>query len=75
MQSRKTSFVEACINTVIGFLVTLCFSPAIYYACDITATGKQMWLVTLCFTVVSVLRSYVIRRFFNNTIDNKNKNP
>ncbi len=64
-QTKKGSFLEACTNTAIGFLVTLAFAPMIYGACGIPVSPMKMTLVTVYFTALSVLRSYIIRRFFN----------
>lgn len=68
MQSKKGSFIEACVNTFIGFLVTLIASPAIYWICNVHMTGKSMVSVVILFTLLSVIRSYIIRRFFNKII-------
>lgn len=65
MQTKKKSLIEAFVNTLIGYIITLIFSPLLYWICDITITGVQMTLVTLLFTILSVLRNYVIRRWFN----------
>lgn len=65
MQTKRQSFIEACINTLIGYVITLLFSPLIYWLCGITYKLSQLGLVVLYFTILSVARSYVIRRFFN----------
>ena len=65
VQSKKNSFIESLVNTFIGYIITLLFSPMIYWTCGIAVTGKQLWIVTLCFTVLSVARGYVVRRWFN----------
>lgn len=66
MQTKKQSFIEALINVAIGFCVTLVFSPVIYWLCDVKVNMAQTWSVTFLFTILSVLRSYVVRRFFNH---------
>lgn len=68
MQSKKGSLTEAITNTAIGFVVTLLFSPLIYWICGVTMKPAQMGMVTLLFTAVSVARSYIIRRVFNRII-------
>lgn len=73
MQSRKGSFVEAVVNTLIGFLFTLAFTPLIYWICGVTMRPAQMGYVTLLFTLVSVLRGYLIRRFFNKRFVNNHE--
>lgn len=65
MQTKRNSFYEACINTLIGFIVTLVFSPFIYSLCGIKTNAVQLGLATFYFTALSVARSYVVRRFFN----------
>jgi len=64
-QTKKLSLIEACINTLIGYVITLICSPFIYWICDVKISATQMSLVTLIFTGVSIVRGYVIRRFFN----------
>jgi len=64
-QSKKKSFIESLVNTFIGFMVTLIFSPLIYWMCDIKISLPKMNVVALLFTILSVIRNYVIRRWFN----------
>ena len=66
MQTKKGSFIESLTNVGVGFIVTLIFSPLIYWICDIEISHTQIGEATLLFTILSVVRSYVIRRFFNN---------
>lgn len=64
-QTKKGSFIEAVVNTFVGFIVTLIASPFIYWICGVEISFPAMSMVTLLFTIVSVIRNYVIRRFFN----------
>lgn len=64
-QSKKKSFIESIVNTFFGLLVTMAVSPLIYWICDVKMSYIQMGWVTVLFTVVSVLRNYLVRRFFN----------
>jgi hypothetical protein len=66
-QSKWSSFWEANINTLVGFIITLLASPFIYRLVGIQYTFSQLWEVTLLFTALSILRGFVIRRFFNQT--------
>lgn len=68
MQSRLVSLVEAITNTAIGFVVTMSVYPIINRICGIEMNIGQATLSTFLFTIVSVIRGYVIRRFFNNMI-------
>jgi uncharacterized membrane protein len=64
-QTKKNSLLEAVTNTFIGFLTTLLVSPLIYWICDVSVSLPKMTWITVLFTVVSVIRNYVIRRWFN----------
>jgi len=65
-QSKLESFIEACINTIIGFSITMVCLPIVNYICGIKMSGSQMTVSTFLFTIISVARGYFIRRFFNN---------
>ena len=67
MQTKISSFVETMMNVLTGFFITLIISPFIYMACGIEASPAKMTYATLLFTVVSIVRGYVIRRWFNNS--------
>ena len=65
MQTKKGSLSEVVISTLIGFLVSLFLINSIlpYYGFLIT-TGQSVE-ITLIFTIVSIIRAYFVRRFFN----------
>lgn len=64
-QSRTHSFFEACANTAIGLIISFVAQAVLFKAYGIKAsTDTQLWLV-FWFTMVSIARSYVLRRFFN----------
>ena len=65
-QTKIESLIEATINTLIGFVVTFTFLPLVNFVCGIEMSGGQMTASTVLFTILSVARSYVVRRFFNN---------
>lgn len=67
-QSKFGSLIEACINTAIGFLTTLVLAPIVYPLFGHTFTLAQNLGITAIFTVVSVLRGYAVRRWFNAQI-------
>jgi ABC-type bacteriocin/lantibiotic exporter with double-glycine peptidase domain len=64
-QSKLNSALESLSNTAIGLLTTLIFSPIIYSMVGMTYTYSQLGLVTILFTALSIVRGYIIRRFFN----------
>jgi len=63
-QSKKSSMLEIGLNTGSGFIVSLIITTLLLpYMETVGAFG-----ITCIFTVVSLLRSYAWRRFFNNRI-------
>ncbi len=69
IQSKRGSFIEACINTFIGFIVSLAANPIVCWVLDVKMRYTQMGYYVLIFTVLSVIRGYVIRRWFNKSIE------
>ena len=65
MQTKRGSFVEACINVGIGFLINFCANLLILPAFNVHITLLENLYIGLLFTVISVVRSYAIRRWFN----------
>jgi predicted Na+-dependent transporter len=65
-QTRIDSLIEAIVNTFIGFLVTIVALPFVNKIIGVEMSGGQMSLSTTLFTIISILRGYIIRRFFNN---------
>lgn len=67
-QTRKESLIEAVVNTAVGLAITFFFLPIVNYICGIKMSGGQMTVSTTLFTLISVGRGYVIRRFFEGNI-------
>jgi len=68
MQSRKGSFYEACINVLIGFWINFFANLVILPMVGFNITVSQNFYIGLLYTLVSVARSYIIRRWFNRMI-------
>jgi hypothetical protein len=64
-QSKLGSFIEVCINIAIGFAINWVANIYILPLYGFQITGGQAFSMGLIFTVISVVRSYVIRRWFN----------
>lgn len=64
-QTKLNSILESVSNTAIGLITTLIFSPFIYNMVGMVYTYGQLGLVTVLFTLLSIVRGYIIRRFFN----------
>ena len=64
-QSRAGSAVESLLNVAIGYGVAVAAQVLIFPAFGITVDLPTNLNIAFCFTVVSLLRSYLIRRIFN----------
>jgi hypothetical protein len=65
MQSRIQSFIESVANVAIGFLVALASQLIIFPVFDINIPLSENLAIGAFFTVISIVRSYVVRRIFN----------
>jgi hypothetical protein len=64
-QSKLGSLYESAINILIGFVVALSSQLVIFPMFDIDISISSNLGITLWFTLISVVRSYVVRRWFN----------
>jgi hypothetical protein len=64
-QSKLGSLYESAINILIGFVVALSSQLVIFPMFDIDISLGENFGITLWFTLISVVRSYVVRRWFN----------
>lgn len=69
LQSKLASFYEAVFNTMTGFLVSMPVNhflvPALY---GTHSTLTQDFVSVAIFTVLSIARGYIVRRFFNHRL-------
>lgn len=65
MQSRLQSMIEAWANTIIGYFINLAVQLVVYPFYGATFTFNQNIQIGLIFMVVSIARSYGLRRAFN----------
>ncbi|MCG9678719.1 hypothetical protein [Vibrio sp. Isolate24] len=72
MQSKKQSLIESVINVVIGYVVALLSQLTIFPLFGVHLPLTDNLLIGAFFTIVSIIRSYVIRRLFNRKY---NRNP
>ncbi len=65
MQSKLQSLYESVSGVAFGYTVSVLAGQIIYplFDSDITLTDNMG--ITLCFTVLSLARTYVTRRIFN----------
>ena len=64
-QSKLGSLIETIINTLIGFALSFIAWPIAAWWFAIDYNHSQHFGVVLFFTVISVARGYVVRRWFN----------
>ncbi len=64
-QTRLQSLIESIINIAIGYVVALLSQWIIFPLFDIHISLTDNLLIGAWFTGVSLVRSYVIRRWFN----------
>lgn len=64
-QTRIGSLKESLTNLVIGFLLSLAIQIWITPLFGVQVPIDSHVVITLIFTVASILRSYVIRRIYN----------
>jgi len=64
-QTRTMSAIETAVNIGIGLIVSLTSQLVIFKLYDIHVAFHQNVEITLYFTIISILRSYGIRRAFN----------
>lgn len=64
-QTRLGSLVEVALNVVIGFSISWVANLWILPLYGFHISGTQAFTMGLIFTVISVVRGYLLRRFFN----------
>ncbi len=65
MQTKKGSLIEATTNTMIGFLISMITAPIVNFICGIEANTLQVTGSVTLFTLISIARGYIVRRWFN----------
>lgn len=69
-QTKLESLVEVLANISFGFIVTMAASPYIYPWFGVKFSTSQNFGLTMIFTVLSVVRGYIVRRWFNKHMKN-----
>ncbi|CAM1360918.1 conserved hypothetical protein [Tenacibaculum litoreum] len=64
-QTKKQSLIESIINVSIGFFITILSLNIIFPILGIESNSKKNIVLTFYFTLLSIIRNYIIRRFFN----------
>jgi hypothetical protein len=64
-QTKLGSFIEAWANIVVGFSINFFANMAILPLFGFKVSAGSAFEIGLIFTVISLVRSYVLRRWFN----------
>jgi hypothetical protein len=64
-QTKLGSFAEAWANIFIGFSINWCANMLVLPLFGFKLSGGTAFEIGLIFTVISLVRSYVLRRWFN----------
>lgn len=67
-QTRLGSFIEAWINVAIGFGINFIANLCIFPLFGFHITLSENLVLGLLYTLISVVRSYCVRRWFNERI-------
>jgi len=70
MQSRLMSAVESIANVVVGYGIAVTTQIMVFPFFGLTASLGDNLLLGIIFTVVSLVRSYTLRRVFNGLRSN-----
>ena len=64
-QTKKESLLESASNVLIGFTITIIASFIVYPMFGVQMSPLTNVWVTITFTLISLIRAYIIRRWFN----------
>ena len=65
MQSKRESMIETLTSVFVGWFIGVILNLTILPLFNYNITVVDSLWVSLIFTVISVVRGYLIRRFFN----------
>ena len=66
MQSKRESMVESLTSTTIGIIIGIVLNLTILPIFGYPVSLSDSLWISVIFTVVSIIRSYIIRRWFNS---------
>lgn len=69
MQTKTHSIIESLTNVIIGYVVAFLSQIIIFPMFGIYVPLSDNLLIGAWFTVISIIRSYVVRRYFNKKIN------
>ena len=73
MQTRRFSFLESLVNVGIGYGVAVLTQVVVFPLFGIRVPLRDNLTIGAVFTVISIVRSYTVRRVFNGIHNNPTK--
>ena len=67
-QTRLGSLIESLMNVVIGFTINFCANLLILPLFGFHVTLGDNFLIGVLYTLISIVRSYAIRRWFEGRL-------
>ncbi len=64
-QKRRHSVIETIVGTIIGYFVAMITQVIVFPMFNIHTSHSVNFSIAAIFTVVSLIRGYCVRRFFN----------
>lgn len=64
-QTKLGSFAEAWANIAVGFTINYCANLCIFPLFGMHISPGKNFLLGLIYTVISLVRSFILRRYFN----------
>jgi hypothetical protein len=69
MQLKRHSFVESIVNVLVGYGIAILTQVIVFPIFGLECSFENNLKIGLIFTVVSIGRSYFLRRIFNHLTD------
>jgi hypothetical protein len=64
MQSRKWSLTESLFNNLVGYFIAVLVYKTLLPLFGYPVSWNQSNIIVFVFTIISIIRSYLIRRIF-----------
>lgn len=73
-QTKLQSKIEAIVNSVIGYIISVGVMIMVMPLFDVHITPTKNMLLVGVFTIISIIRNYIIRRWFNHMLKKASAN-
>ena len=67
-QTRRNSMIESVVNVIVGYFVSLFSQFIIFPMFGIFINLQSNIMISLWFTAISIVRSYLLRRYFTGRV-------